>query len=290
MLASDFCEIAVAMTKTLLRIAVLCVPMGFVCFSSGCGKNPAAKDEFRWLDIGVSADAAALGRVKSAFAGELRPDESTLARKIVRVGVFRNAALVAVDATARDKQEKWNHFFEFYNFDMSSGAKLRLKLQSTAWLVNFQKLAKFEPGPAPEVLVSYYDCTECEAVTLLSAFRFDAAANRWQPRLWTESHDAILVDSDPDLGEFLASYECVFSVRDFDGDGWDDVGVGCRRTESEMNDAQKVRSVQDTFDVSSYRNGQPQNRVFKDEPAAERARQILCLENPKHALCTAKTL
>jgi hypothetical protein len=92
----------------------------------------------------------------------------------------------------------------------------------------------FEPSLIPDLVFKYYDCLECEAVELLSSFRFDQKENKWKTRLWSDADPHLMIGSDNQFGdEDVWMYDCLYSIQDFNADGYADIAIRCRETGEE---------------------------------------------------------
>jgi hypothetical protein len=231
----------------------------------GCSKshpnqtNPDTRgqDQFHWLD--VSRDSTVWNDVQTAFHQELAPDDPLKVplhyaayqfKYVYQIGVFRAAALVIVGYRETEDSPGYD-YFNAYSYDLREGSKRAIVTEPPrppgSWpqsdvLMLFEviKLARFEPSLAPDVVFTYSGCTECEGDHFLASFEYDRVSRSWTARQW-DKESSLLLAFDPSPGDNVLSSEYLFKIKDWNGDGFDDVAVrrrkvtqvGKRRNETE---------------------------------------------------------
>ena len=133
---------------------------------------------FRWLD--ANKDASVFGRVETAFADELKPDDPEKVKPVVaeeykwisRVGVFETSALVLI-GERETRTSTYGNYFVAFNYDLKSGEKASVTSLNKGFMEwKFKKLVRFDSSRTLDIVFTYPSCTECEADYLLSSFRF----------------------------------------------------------------------------------------------------------------------
>jgi hypothetical protein len=252
----------------------------------------AAKSPFHWLDR--KADAAIFGKIQGVFANELKPDDpeavkpyqAQLYKYVARIGVVGANSIVLIGE--RDEvSDKTGDYFLAFNLDTESGAKSAVSTNGfPAW--KFNKFAQFESSEPPDIVFTYLTCTECEAYHVMGSFRFDSKLGQWRLRKWNDKEDAIMIGSDTQIGSEEGDYDndCVYSIADFDGDGFDDVAVRCVETlTAETGKPPKVTG--DTMKLYSVKNGEPKVSEIHDPAQMRSIQRKLCTGSPKSPLCKA---
>jgi len=241
---------------------------------------------FRWLD--PAKDAALFQQIKAAFAEELKPDDPAETKgvapesykKISRIGVFESSALVLI-AERETATDTSGDYFRPFNYNLKSGKKEAFEKGFDVW--KFYKFARFEPSTVPDVVFTYWSCTECEAVHLLGSIRFDLSDDEWKARAWgdSEGNDAIAIGYNSG-GEDDATYNCLFRLGEFTGDHLDDLAVRC----IEINQDNEI--ADDTTKIYAVQKGQPQVIAVTDALQLAAIRDRLCTGIKKSELCPPK--
>jgi hypothetical protein len=261
---------------------------------STAAQNPSgAKVSFRWLDR--KADAALFGKIQGVFANELKPDDpeavkpqqAQLYKYVARIGIIGANAIVLIGE--RDSvSDKTGDYFLAFNLDTASGAKSAVSTNGfRVW--KYRALARLESSQVPDIFFTYSSCTECEADYFLASFRFDLTDRVWKVRKWSEKDDEILIGADMSVGVDDGDYDtgCVYSIADFDGDGFDDVAVRCvDRLTAEAGKPPKVTA--DTTKLYSVKNGAPKVSEIHDPTKMSSIQRKLCAGSPKSPLCKAR--
>jgi hypothetical protein len=268
-------------------------------FGCGCQQSrlaPVATEsgsqtQFRWLDIG--RDSALWNRVQTAFTQELEPDDPrqvpehylpTQYKYVHQIGVFRTAALVVL-GYKETKDGPGYDYFNAYSYDLHDGSKgpISIELPKPAnvwpqsdvlWMFNVIKLAQFEQSPAPDVVFTYDGCTECEADHFLASFRYDSNKG-WTAREW-DNKSSLLLMYDPEPGDNALSADYLFKIKDWDGDGLDDLAV--RRREV-TQDAKRKQTVDDSTMLYKAENGTLVGRWMLDAKLRDAIKAELCSDS-----------
>lgn len=253
-------------------------------------KNSASA--FRWLDD--KKDSEVLAVLQKEFRAELAPGEQNKPRSLRRVGVFGNSAIVQIDTDETEIVEGERHYDYFsaaYNFNFVARKKNAISSIDKFWKWTLLKLSRFEAGAAPDIVFTYWTCTDCEAEHALGSFRYDAESKEWSVWRWDKSekgmnNEAIFIGSTTQNGDSIFRYATIFKVQDFDGDHFDDVMVWSREKAYEWENESKLHSAKDTFVVYSIRAGRP---IQSDAKGSERRKlqNMLCAGNKIHELCRA---
>jgi hypothetical protein len=258
------------------RAAVWVGRLGSLILLSVCGcqqsrPTPAAIEsngqaQFRWLDNG--RDSALWNRVQTAFGQELEPDDprkvpehySPIQYKyIYQIGVFRDAALVIL-GYKDTKDSPGDAFFNAYSFNLREGSKRAIAAEppqpptvypqaDVLWEFNVVRLAQFDGSPTPDVVFTYASCTECEEERLLASFEYEPSGG-WTARQWNKvsglrDESSLLLMATPTPDDNAVSADYLFKIKDWNGDGFDDVAV--RRREV----TQVSKRKQDTDDSTT---------------------------------------
>ena len=105
-------------------------------------------------------------------------------------------------------------------------------------MFNLIKFAHFEQSAAPDLVFTYDGCTECEADHFLAAFKYDSNKG-WTARQWDKDTSLLLMyDPEPD-GDAL-SCDYLFKIKDWNGDGFDEVAVRRRKVTQDIKHKQVV--------------------------------------------------
>jgi hypothetical protein len=277
----------------LYRSYITCAFVLATSLSAAPQNSGAAKSPFHWLDR--KADAAIFGKIQGVFANELKPDDpeavkpyqAQLYKYIARIGVVGANAIVLIGERG-EVSDKTGDYFLAFNLDTESGAKSAVSTNGfPVW--KFKTLARLESSRVPDIFFTYSSCTECEADYLLASFRFDLTNRAWKVRTWNEKDDAILIGSDMSVGADDGDSDtgCVYSIADFDGDGFDDVAVRCVDSlAAEAGKPPKVTS--DTTKLYSVNNGEPKVSEVHDPAQMSSIQRKLCAGSPKSPLCKTR--
>lgn len=247
-------------------------------------------DQFHWLDR--TRDSQAWNRVQDAFRQELQPDEQRKVpphylaiqyKDIYKIGIFRRAALVIMGY--RDtKNSAGDDSFSAFSYDLRDGSKRAIAAEPpkppdvyprSDVLMQFEviKLARFDRSPAPDVVFTYSDCTGCEADYFLASFEY-VPGKGWVARRWDKDHShSLYLEGDPEPGDGLVSAHYLFKIKDWNGDGFDDVAVRRR----EVSQAAKRRQkIDDSTVMYEARNGVLVGHAIKNSKQRETINAELC--------------
>lgn len=275
------------------RTLITCAFVLATSLSAAAQNSGAAKLSFRWLDR--KADAALFGKIQGVFTDELKPDDpektkpyqALLYKYVDRIGILGPSALVLVGERETPADKSGDYFLAF-NLNIDSGIKGPVTANGfPVW--KFSKFAQFESSQPPDIVFTYLTCTECEAYHVMGSFRFDSKLGQWRLRKWNDKEDAIMIGSDTQIGSEEGDYDndCVYSIADFDGDGFDDVAVRCVETlTAETGKPPKVTG--DTMKLYSVKNGEPKVSEIHDPIQMSLIRRKLCSGSPKSPLCKSR--
>jgi hypothetical protein len=244
---------------------------------------------FKWLD--PIKDVTLFQQIKAAFSEELKPDDpekvkpvvAQLYKKISRIGIYQSSALVLI-LERETPTSPYGDYFQPFNYDLKNGKKEAFEGGFYLW--RFNKFARFEASAVPDVVFTYWSCTECEGEHLLGSFHFDPAAGEWEVRRWgdKDNDDAIIIGDDGKVfsEEDDTNYDCLYKFGDFTGDGFDDIAVRCLAID------QSNRIVNDTTTIYAAQHGRPQVIAVKDPSQLGAIREKLCTDIKKSKLCPSK--
>jgi hypothetical protein len=244
---------------------------------------------FKWLD--PAKDVPLFQQIQAAFSEELKPDDpekvkpvvAQLYKKISRIGVYQSSALVLI-LERETAASTYGDYFQPFNYDLKSGKKEAFEQGFYLW--RFNRFVQFEASAVPDVIFTYWSCTECEADHLLGSFRFDSLDGEWKVRRWGtgDNDDAIMIGDD---GKVLseaddANYDCLYEFGDFTDRKFDDIAVRCFAID------QNKRIVGDTTTIYTERGGKPRVIAVKDQHQLVMIRDKLCADAKKSKLCPPK--
>lgn len=188
-----------------------------------------------------------------------------------------------VDHERETATSKYGDYFEPFNYDLRTGKKKGLGKGFSFWRLN--KLARFEPSKVPDIIFTYWSCTECEADRLLASFQFDEAVGGWELRSWGRSEgDSIIVgdNGEPLSEEDDTNHDCLFGFGDFIDNGFANIAVRCLAID------QRDRIVSDTTVIYAVEHGQPQVLAVKEPSQLDTIRNALCTGVKKSKLCPSR--
>jgi hypothetical protein len=262
------------------------------------GNALGQESQFRWLSAGK--DEKLLQSIRYEFRQELQPDNPVpgsiplTVKYIHRVALFGDSALVIVGH--KENQTDPYPLFKAYSFNVSSRRKTLIQrsagkrddLPYEGWLSmwKFSRLARFGPSMAPDVVFTFRSCTECESVSLLSSFRFSEERRLWELRDWGGGY-VVFIGSDTQIGDDgVYDYDCLNTIRDFSGDGFDDLAVRCRETVEPEAERKKGRVIKDEILLYSFRDEQAtRNTVRRGTTVWATVQKALCERGTDSPLC-----
>lgn len=245
-------------------------------------------DQFRWLDR--SRDSQLWNRVLVALHQELEPDDprkvpphyvATQYKYIYKIGLFRTAALVIIGY--RDtKNSPGYDSFNAYSYDLRDGSKSAIAVEppkppsvypqsDVLWLFDVIKLVRFDRSPAPDVVFTYDSCSECEADHFMASFEYRPREG-WTARRWNKAC-SLYLEGDPSPGDDVVSAHYLFKIKDWNGDGLDDVAVRRREVTQVSKRRQKVY---DSTTMYKVENGALIGSAITDPKERERINAELC--------------
>lgn len=226
----------------------------------------ANTDQFRWLD--PIRDSQVWNRVLVALHQELEPDDPRRVpphyvaiqyKYVYKIGLFRRSALVIIGY--RDtKDSPGDASFNGYSYDLRDGSKWAIAVEPPKppsvypqadglWLFEVIKLARFDRSPAPDVVFTYDDCTGCEAAHFMASFEYKPGKG-WIARQWDKAYSLDLED-DPEPDDNVVSTDYLFKIKDWNGDGFDDVAVRRIEVAQVAKRSQKVDDSTTMYDVEN---------------------------------------
>lgn len=248
----------------------------------------AHTEQFRWLD--PVRHSQLWSRVLVALHQELEPDDprkvpehyiATQYKFIYKIGLFRTAALVII-GNKETKDSPGNAFFNGYSYDLRDRSKRAIAVEppkppnvypqaDALWPFNVIMLAHFDRSPAPDVVFTYDSCTECEADHFLASFEYEPGKG-WVARQWDNAYSLVLQD-DPEPDDNVASADYLFKIKDWNGDGFDEVAV--RRREVTQVSKRK-QAIDDSTTLYKAENGTMVGHLVITSKERETINAALC--------------
>lgn len=254
--------------------------------------NETVKTEhFRWLDR--TRDSQVWNGVLVALHQELEPDDpqkvpphyvATQYKYIYKIGVFRTAALVII-GYRETKESPGYSYFNAYSYDLRDGSKRAIATEppeppsvypqsDVLWLFDVVKLAHFDGSPAPDVVFTYDSCTECEAEHFMASFEYELGKG-WTARRWDKAH-SLYLESDPEPDDSVVSADYLLKIKDWNGDGFDDLVVR-RREVSQV--AKRSQKLDDSTTMYKAENGTLVGHAITDPKEREPINAELCADS-----------
>jgi hypothetical protein len=281
--------------------ATICVGGMILLLACGCQQsrpNAVATEskgqtQFRWLDSG--RDSALWNRVQTAFGQELEPDDPAKLKPhqaaydykyLHQVGVFSDAAMVVVGHRLT-KVGPGDDWFNSYSYDLHSGIKKEIFFEPRdeywdsdgLWGFSIVKLAQFEQSLTPDVVFTYDGCTECEADHFLASFKYDSDKG-WTARQWDNKNSLLLME-DPTPDDDVLSFDYLFKIKDWNGDGLDEVAVRRRKVTPAAGGKQVIDDLTMLYKAE---NGTLVGRWMFDLKLREAIKTDLCSDSAR-AFC-----
>lgn len=255
---------------------------------SPLANQAVSTNRFCWLDR--TRDSQAWSRVQVAFHQELEPDDpkkvpphyvATQYKYIYKIGIFRTTALVIV-GYRETKDSPGYDYFNAYSYDLRDGSKRAIVTEppkpsgtyphsDVLWLFDVIKLTQFDQSPMPDVVFTYSSCMECEAEYFLGSFEYERG-NGWVARRWDKAY-SLYLESDPEPGDDLVSAHYLFKIKDWNGDGFDDVAV--RRREITQV-AKRRQRIDDSTTIYKVVKGTFVGHTITDPKEREAINAELC--------------
>lgn len=249
-------------------------------------------NQFRWLDR--TRDSEAWSRVQDAFRQELQPDDQQKVpphyvaiqyKYIYKIGIFRTAALVIMGYRDTKDSPPGDGALHAYSYDLRNGSKKAIAAEppkppgvypQSDGLLQFEviKLARFDRSPASDVVFTYSDCTGCEADYFLASFEY-VPGKGWVARQWDKAY-SLYLESDPEPGDDLVSAHYLFKIKDWNGDGFDDVAVR-RREVTQL--AKRSQKIDDSTTLYEAKNGVLVGHAITDPKKREAINAELCADS-----------
>lgn len=133
------------------------------------------------------------------------------------------------------------------------------------------KLARFDRSPTPDVVFTYSDCTGCEADYFLASFEYKSGKG-WVARQWDKAY-SLYLEGDPEPDDNVVSADYLFKIKDWNGNGFDDVAV--RRREITQV-AKRRRQTDDSTTIYTAENGIFVGHTITDPKRREQINTELC--------------
>lgn len=244
-----------------------------------------SRDTFAWLK--PTEAVKIFEQIKKDFSEDLSPDDPKKANPIVpylykyisRVGCFNSSCIVLVGFREKESEPAEYDHFRAFTYDLIKRTKHEIEQNGVYYKWIFLSYSTFEPSLTPDIVFKYLNCMECEAVELISSFRFDADKKNWVLRFWPENDPHIMIDSDDQLGDDIWVYDCLFKVADFTANGFADIAVRCRET------GIRSRKITDTTLLYTIEKGIPKKIMVEGRESIEQITSKLCEGKPDSPLC-----
>lgn len=254
---------------------------------------------FHWIT--QNSDPLFWKQIQNSFREELKADEPSTGKDeldiytqktIEKVGVLGHAAFVIVNHRPSQqlfRKNSWDEYSTAYNFDANSRQHSTIPSAEWMWQWKPMRLAKFGPSQIPDLVFTFFDCTECEANQVLSSLRYDAKTENWEVRFWGDGKDpwwatesGVSVYVNVKDGGDLNSFDCAYGILDLDGNGFDDVAVRCKEVRDE--DSGKTQ-IDDTTLLYSLVNGGFRRRRITDASEVVELMAKVCKIDSSSLLC-----
>jgi|GEM_PF-2718410 len=212
------------------------------------------------------------------FREELQPDDQEKVRPIVpykhkyisMIGSFRNVFIVMIGYRKEETDPKeFDHFRAFF-YDRAAQRKAEIQPSDVYYQWSLLKEAFIDPSPTPDIFFKYNNCLECEKEELLSSFRLNENANRWERRIWPDSDPHLLIGSDMQYGNGLWSYDCLYRIADINSDRFMDIAIRCREQ------GETTGKTTDELLIYTVRDGVPKKIKVQDRKYFRKISRILC--------------
>jgi hypothetical protein len=223
-----------------------------------------------------------------SFSDELKPDDPDRVKPYVaqgykwisRIGVFESSAFVLI-GERETRTATFGDYFVAFNYDLKNGEKTLLTPFNNGFVKwKFNRLIRFDSSGTPDIVFSYFSCTECEAERHLGSLRLDPSDAKWKLRIWTGGIKEIIIGRDFSVGTDEDSADkCLYKFSDFNGDGFDDLAVRCLT----ITDEGKI--LEDETRIYTVQQGQSQALPITDLRQLDTVRAELCVDAPKSKLC-----
>jgi len=238
-----------------------------------------AKPDLVWLD--AQKDADKWQEIEAAFADELKPDsaqevmpyEPMLFKKVRRVAVAGDAALVLIEKGVSEKAR--STYFSAYSYDFKTQSKSRIVVKWTMWNWKYYGTVRFEHG-TPDVAFTFDSCVNCDATSIVGSFTYQASGNRWNIRMWEHGDQGIYIGSKQESQRGQVLDDCVFAIRDFENRGTDQVLDFCRRREQSSEPPYHVYATTYRADIFEVINGRAMGRSTKNTDERKKLLTTIC--------------
>ena len=224
--------------------------------------------------------------VRNVLKNDLEPEDPKKTKPYVamrfkyvaRVAQMEHVALVIIGMRETRTERRALDYFKAYTIDLQDGLTTAVADKGfTQW--RFLRWAQFERGRVADAVFRFQSCSECEATYLLASFWFDPAEKKWKLREWPEDGANVVIGSDIQFGdEGDVATTCLYAVRDYTGDGRDDVATWCRMT------GVTTRKTTETLFLYTVSEVGPK-RIEPVGKDAVRIKRELCRQNNANPLC-----
>jgi hypothetical protein len=182
----------------------------------------------------------------------------------------------------KESDPKEYDFFRVFYYDTSSHIKREINLRGYYPQWSFVMQATFEPSATPDIVFTFHSCLECEAVELLSLFRFDEKDGVWKVRVWPDGDPDLMIGSDRQYGaEDDWVYDCLYKVADFNSDDFADIAIRCRET------GEITRKIKDELVLYTIQKGKATRIQVEDKSQFDRISSVLC-DGQSSPICETK--
>lgn len=251
---------------------------------------------FRWID--AKTDAKTLARVQDSFRDELTPDAAQEGpdayeyKYIDRVGLLNNHALVIVGHQNTKTPNKGDQNLQYstaFNFNIDTREKSKISQTEWMWNWKYMRLAHFQSMTSPDVLFTYFTCSECEPDRMLNALYYDSRTEQWLERewgdgkdLWWTAADGLVVGVDIYGGTDTVSFNCLYGVITPKNGGLDSLAIRCK--EVTLNDDESAK-INDSTVLYHWTNGKFSHTAIADEQERVELTNTLCRTSTASLFC-----
>ena len=253
--------------------------------------RPVRRIPFRWVD--PAKEPVLFAEIQRVFEPDLLPEarqdkgETRRSKHILRAGILGQTALVVI-ATRDAPDVPWEQAVA-YNFDFETKEKYEIETQTNLWTWNYYGQARFEDTPYPDILFTFFDCTECEATRYLGAFQYDPNNHAWIMRSWGKRSQIYIGGDFQFVDIYVQRPACMFRVGKFENTRLDQAVVFCREWTFELDGKEKLHAIDDTYWIYGALDGKASQRTLSKNDEKRAALQFLCVENQSSKLCAGKS-
>ncbi len=216
-------------------------------------------------------------RISSAFAQEVG-DSLALPPPHPMRGIER---VVLQDSTALVFVRYDLSVYRTFSYRLETGEKRMLRFWE---MLEHEGVANFEVG-APDIVVRYLSCWECEATLLLASLKYDN--DEWSVRTWVtegEARQSVMIGSSHQYGDYLWRFACAHRIWDGDSDGADELAVYCRWFGHDR-ETEEIMVQEDHVSWYDLVNGQMEGGEVASPEFREELYRAVCAASPTSNLC-----